>query len=35
MNLNPGMNEADGARAALQVMDALVLKAQKDHGITK
>jgi thiol:disulfide interchange protein DsbA len=35
MNLNPGMTEADGARAALQVMDVLVLKAQKDHAKTK
>lgn len=35
MNINPGMSEADGSKAALQVMDALVLKAQKDHSIKK
>jgi thiol:disulfide interchange protein DsbA len=31
MNLNPGMTETDSAKAVLLVMDALVLKAQKDH----
>ncbi len=35
MGLNPGMSEVDGAKSALQVMDALVLKAQKDHGSRK
>jgi thiol:disulfide interchange protein DsbA len=35
MNLNQGMPEADGAQAALQVMDFLVQKAQKDHGMKK
>lgn len=35
MNLNPGMSETDGARGALQVLDVLVLKAQKDHGSKK
>jgi len=32
MNQNPGMNETDGAQGALQVMDWLVLKAQKEHA---
>ncbi len=35
MGVNPGMTEVDGAKAALQVMDALVLKAQKDHANKK
>jgi thiol:disulfide interchange protein DsbA len=35
MGINPGMDEVGGAKAALQVMDVLVLKAQKDHAITK
>lgn len=32
MNVNPGMSEVDGSKSALLVLDALVLKAQKDHG---
>jgi len=35
MNQNPGMSEVDGSKAALQVLDALVAKAQKDHGLKK
>ena len=35
MNQNPGMGEADGAKGVLQVLDALVIKAQKDHGMKK
>lgn len=34
-NLNPGMSEVSGVQAVLQVMDALVLKAQKDHANKK
>jgi len=35
MNASPGMSEVDGAKNALLVLDALVLKAQKDHGAKK
>ena len=35
MGVNPGMSEADGSVASLQVLDALVLRAQKDHASKK
>lgn len=35
VNLNPGMPEVQGTQAALQVMDMLVLKAQKEHATKK
>jgi len=34
-NLNPGAPEIEGSRGSLQVMDWLVLKAQKDHASHK
>jgi thiol:disulfide interchange protein DsbA len=34
-NAYPGMPEAEGARSDLVVLDALVAKAQKDHGLKK
>ena len=35
MSVNPGMSEVDGSKSVLQVLDVLVLKAQKDHGAKK
>lgn len=35
MSANPAMSELDGSKSVLQVLDFLVQRAQKDHGMKK